>query len=308
MSTESNTTEETTAPETPTPMLGEMLRVKRESLGLSLREVADRLRLRVAIIESIEANDFQIGQVHTFTRGYVRSYAKLVGVDEKAVLDLFDSLNVTKSSDHDMQSFSQGTQKKKHDNNIMKLTWGIFAIIVGISAIWWYQNEQNVDTVVNEVAAQVDEQEFDPASIEPDLAEQAEILDQQEAVEASNAVVFELESVASGAEVSEQDAVIQPEVVEQESQVAETPVQLPAEIPPAILMSFKSDCWIKIQDVNGKTLSTGVMKAGQTLELEGQGPFKFVIGAPEAASLSISGEPFDLSGYTAGKVARFTAE
>lgn len=289
-------------------MLGEMLRVKRESLGLSLREVADRLRLRVAIIESIEANDFQIGQVHTFTRGYVRSYAKLVGVDEKAVLDLFDSLNVTKSSDHDMQSFSQGTQKKKHDNNIMKLTWGIFAIIVGISAIWWYQNEQNVDTVVNEVASQVDEQEFDPASIEPDLAEQAEILDQQEAVEASNAVVSELESVASGAEVSEQDAVIQPEVVEQESQVAETPVQLPAEIPPAILMSFKSDCWIQIQDVNGKTLSTGVMKAGQTLELEGQGPFKFVIGAPEAASLSISGEPFDLSGYTAGKVARFTAE
>ncbi len=306
MSTDSTNTDTASTSENPTPMLGEMLRVKRESLGLSVREVADRLRLRVAIIESIEANDFQIGQVHTFTRGYIRSYAKLVGVDEKSVLDAFDSLGVGKNAEQDMQSFSQGTQKKKHDNNIMKLTWGIFVVIVGISAVWWYQNEQNVDTVVAETAPQVEE--FDPASIEPELAEQAELLDQQEAVEASNAVVSELESVASGAEVANQEPAIESEVAEQEPQVAETPVQLPAEVPPAISMSFSADCWIQIQDVNGKTLSTGVMKAGQTLELEGQGPFKFVVGAPEAASLSISGEPFDLSGYTAGKVARFTAE
>ncbi|GAM61827.1 putative membrane protein [Vibrio ishigakensis] len=118
-------------------------------------------------------------------------------------MDAFDSLGVGKSAEQDMQSFSQGTQKKKHDNNIMKLTWGIFVVIVGISAVWWYQNEQNVDTVVAEAAPQVEE--FDPASIEPELAEQAELLDQQEAVEASNAVVSELESVASGAEVANQE-------------------------------------------------------------------------------------------------------
>ncbi|GAM61828.1 putative membrane protein [Vibrio ishigakensis] len=79
-------------------------------------------------------------------------------------------------------------------------------------------------------------------------------------------------------------------------------MQLPTEVPPAISMSFSADCWIQIQDVNGKTLSTGVMKAGRTLELEGQGPFKFVVGAPEAASLSISGEPSTFLGILRAKL------
>ncbi|WP_261815862.1 RodZ domain-containing protein [Vibrio gallicus] len=284
MTTDSANTDTEKTDETPKIMLGEILKTKRESLGLSTREVGDRLRLRVAIIDSIEANDFHKGQVHTFTRGYIRSYAKLVGVDEKSVLDIFDSLKLSASCEEEMQSFSQKTQKKKHDNRIMKLTWGIFAVIVGISAIWWWQNEQNVD-VVAEQPAQQEVQQLDSTPAEPEVTDEAIATETGSASE-------DLTSVSAA----------------DSSLAIEKPTQLPAVIPPAISMSFKADCWIKVSDAQGKTLHMGVKKSGDSLKLEGQGPFKFVVGAPEAVSLSISGEPFDLSGYTAGKVARFTAE
>ncbi len=71
-------------------------------------------------------------------------------------------------------------------------------------------------------------------------------------------------------------------------------------------MNFSSDCWIQVKDATGKTLSTGIKKAGQTLNLRGQKPLQVILGAPEGVSVTFASEPVDLSGYTSGKVARFT--
>lgn len=301
---------------TDTPMLGEILRGKREEQGLSQQEIADRLRLRLAIVQSIEANDFQQGQVHTFTRGYIRSYAKLVGADESLILGMFDASDFASSAapEQRMQSFSQKTQKKKHDNQIMKLTWGIFAVIVGISAAWWWQSEQLAETMVSEPTNnQVIEQALAPVAESP-VAEKPvsptpELVAAQPAAVSAEPVA-EPELVA--APDSEMPAVVAVAVEEPAADAPEnndiTATDAPAVDAPRIAMTFNGDCWIQISDATGKTLWTGVKSAGQNLELEGQGPFKFVLGAPEMVSLSISGEPFDLSRYTAGKVARFTAE
>ncbi|PMG96497.1 RodZ domain-containing protein [Vibrio breoganii] len=310
MSKESNTTDtqhlDPKEGHATSPMVGDILRAKRESLGISQKEIADRLRLRVAIIQSIDSNDFQLGQVHTFTRGYIRSYARAVGADEKVLLELFDSSEFAKPTEDKMQSFSQQTKKTKHDNNIMKLTWGIFAIIVGISAVWWWQSEQNSDTVVSEpieVNESVVDENYDPAL-------DAQLLAEPQSPNREELAVADNEAALDDAELGLEPAPVT-EGEETAAVDAPKPVQLPEidETPiPTIAMNFKADCWIQVQDVNGKTLWTGVKNAGQQLELEGQGPFKFVLGAPEAVSLSISGEPVDLSRYTAGKVARFTAE
>ncbi|GEA49222.1 transcriptional regulator [Vibrio inusitatus NBRC 102082] len=288
------------------PMVGDILRAKRESLGIDQKEIADRLRLRVAIIQSIDSNDFQLGQVHTFTRGYIRSYARAVGADEKVLLELFDSSEFAKPTEDKMQSFSQQTKKTKHDNNIMKLTWGIFAIIVGISAVWWWQSEQNSDTVVSEpveVNESVLEESYDPA------------LDAQLLAEPQSPNREPLASTDNEAARNEAELGLEPTSTADAEETVDADAPQPVQLPeitetsmPSIAMSFKADCWIQVQDVNGKTLWTGVKTAGQQLKLEGQGPFKFVLGAPEVVSLSISGEPVDLSRYTAGKVARFTAE
>lgn len=291
-----------------TPMVGDILRAKRESLGLSQKEIADRLRLRIAIIQSIDANDFQVGQVHTFTRGYIRSYAKVVGVDDKLMLELFDSSEFGMPPEQAMQSFSQQTKKEKHDSHIMKITWGILAIVVGISALWWWQSEQNTASVISDVVEQesvVNERVMnEQAPIDTD-----ELVAENQTIEPASTITadqLQLDPESVDGELQpnpvSSDEVV--EAVDPEILVPEV-VKAPT---PAVAMTFSGDCWIQVQDANGKTLWTGVKTSGQTLQLEGQAPYKFVLGAPEVVSLSISGEPVDLSRYTAGKVARFTAE
>ncbi|OBT17234.1 hypothetical protein A9264_00185 [Vibrio sp. UCD-FRSSP16_10] len=285
------------------PLVGDILRDKRESLGISQKDIADRLRLRVAIVQGIESNDFQVGQVHTFTRGYIRSYARAVGIDDKTILELFDKSEATQVPEQSMQSFSQQTTKQKHDKNIMKLTWGIFTVVLGISVVWWWQSEQKADSIVSdssEVTQTIDEQGAEsPVDIQQLPASQDSV-EQQASVNVNEAQPTVTEETAQPA-VEQQ---VQTKLVKSDDK----PISSTVEKSPTIAMTFKADCWIQVQDVQGNTLWTGVKTKGQQLELEGQGPFKFVLGAPEAVSLSISGESIDLSRYTAGKVARFTAE
>ncbi|GAD78448.1 RodZ domain-containing protein [Vibrio ezurae] len=303
MNKESNNVEEQHSDsidsDTNTLMVGDILRAKRESLGISQKEIADRLRLRLAIVQGIENNDFQVGQVHTFTRGYVRSYARAVGADEKAIVELLDSSDLVQPHEESMQSFSQQTKKTKHDNNIMKLTWGIFTVILGISAVWWWQSEQNTDHMVSDSSTAAVTQSVDAEASEP--SSQTELVAEPQLVTETTAAQQSTDEQAAAP--SEKETVLVATVPTDESTA-----QKAIENAPKIAMSFTADCWVQIQDVHGKTLWTGVKKKGQKLDLDGEGPFKFVLGAPEVVSLSISGEPIDLSRYTAGKVARFTAE
>ncbi len=69
---------------------GAQLRQAREGLGLSIEEVADRLRLNEALVLAMEEDRFGLLGAPVFARGHLRNYAALVGAAERAVLDAFD--------------------------------------------------------------------------------------------------------------------------------------------------------------------------------------------------------------------------
>ncbi|WP_375752804.1 cytoskeleton protein RodZ [Vibrio sp. HN007] len=298
---------------------GDLLRQKREELGVSQKDIADRLRLRVSIIESIDNNDFEFDHVATFTRGYLRSYAKAVGLDEKEVLSALDGAEDAQHSPQSMQSFSRKTKRDKHDSRIISLSWIIFAVIIGISSVWWYQNQQ--DTLVEATQqespqpALVTEQDTTPepvqlpevntseseAVVEPEIVEEvieAEATTTPEPLEPETEVVAEEQEVALEPETQPEEVTII-EITEEE------PVQSEA-FGNTLVMNFSADCWVQVKDANGKTLVTGVKKAGQNLNVAGELPYSVVLGAPEGVKMTLASEPVDLSGYTSGKVARFT--
>lgn len=62
------------------PSLGEQLRSGRGHLGMSVAEVSVRLKLSERIIRCLEADDFASLNDGVFLRGYVKSYARLVGL------------------------------------------------------------------------------------------------------------------------------------------------------------------------------------------------------------------------------------
>ncbi|EMK3314724.1 cytoskeleton protein RodZ [Vibrio vulnificus] len=297
--------------------VGTLLKRKRESMGYTQKQVADRLRLRVNVIEQIDDNQFESGQVATFTRGYLRSYARLVGLDEKIILDALDNTGDAQHQEQEMQSFSRKTNTEKHNSRIMLITWGIFIIITGISSLWWWQNQQenSLAQSVNQ-AAQLEDaviEESEPPLIDDvvmqemdattESNEQNEVSSEESPASPESVEALEVETLEPIVE-AEADAESQ---VEPQAAVVKVTSEAPkANGETALTMAFRSDCWVQVKDASGKTLISGIRKSGQDLNLSGQAPFNVILGAPEGVTMTFASEPVDLSRYTAGKVARFT--
>jgi cytoskeletal protein RodZ len=72
--------------------LGEKLRQAREARGITLSEVAEQTRIAPLYIESIENDDYRGLPGGIFNKGFVKSFAKYVGVDEQEALQDYATL------------------------------------------------------------------------------------------------------------------------------------------------------------------------------------------------------------------------
>ncbi len=313
-----NTEQDTQTQETVAPALeaGTLLKNKRESLGLTQKQISDRLKLRVTLIQQIEENQFESDQVATFMRGYIRSYAKYVNLDEKVVLSALHHAGDAQHQEQEMLSFSRKTKTEKHNSRIMILTWSIFAVIAGISSLWWWQNQQQ-DTLSQSLANTESSEEL---AVEESLAPEFTSLEVIEAEqnEAGASVVEGTEGLAAISDAEDSSDAVADETPAQHATETEPTAEVnanaeaveanttPEAVANELVMQFSADCWIQVKDATGKTLSTGIKKAGQSLNLSGTAPYKVILGAPEGVSMTFASEPVDLSGYTSGKVARIT--
>ncbi|MBF4334339.1 cytoskeleton protein RodZ [Vibrio anguillarum] len=293
---------------TDTVQPGTLLKAKREALGLTQKQVADRLRLRLSIIQSLEENNFASDQVATFTRGYLRSYAKAVGIKESVILASFDDCYPTVVAEQPMQSFSKKTKREKHDSRIMTLTWGIFAIIIGISSLWWWQNQEQENVVVESspsiTSTSVERLRDEDFTTVPELVP---TVDESQVEAEAVDIPVEINTQAAELIPSPEDDTAEADLSASDDPVLDkTPPQDATNPYAPLTLTFSADCWIQVKDAAGKTLSTGIKKSGQTLTLQGEAPFQIILGAPESVSMTFASEPVDLSGYTSGKVARFT--
>lgn len=66
---------------TPLERVGQRLRHAREAAGLSVRDVSDHIRVRVALLEALEGGNREELPADVFVRGFVKSYARVVGID-----------------------------------------------------------------------------------------------------------------------------------------------------------------------------------------------------------------------------------
>ena len=73
-----------------------------------------------------------------------------------------------------------------------------------------------------------------------------------------------------------------------------------------IVMSFTGPCWVDVRDSERKFKLFGEMPKGTRKVLGGKPPYKMVIGNAKMVDITVNGEPFDLTPYAKGNVARFT--
>lgn len=65
---------------------GLLLRNRREAAGLSIEHVASQLHLLKSVVSSLEADCYDRIRGETYVRGYLRNYARLVGLDGEELL------------------------------------------------------------------------------------------------------------------------------------------------------------------------------------------------------------------------------
>ena len=70
--------------------IGEEIRAARKGADLTIAEVADRAKLRVAVLEAIENDDFSLCGGDTYARGHLKVIAGILRIDSKSLLELFD--------------------------------------------------------------------------------------------------------------------------------------------------------------------------------------------------------------------------
>ncbi|HRE44850.1 MAG TPA: DUF4115 domain-containing protein [Terricaulis sp.] len=78
---------------------GRKLAEARAQLGLSLDEVAERIRVRREFLEALEQMNMKLLPGKAYALAFLRSYAGALGVDEKAIVDQFqDEVALTRES------------------------------------------------------------------------------------------------------------------------------------------------------------------------------------------------------------------
>ncbi|MDX7873146.1 RodZ domain-containing protein [Aeromonas caviae] len=284
---------------------GQLLRNAREQLGWTREQVASRIHLRLTLIAAIEADTYDKHTSHTFIRGYLRAYAKLVGIPEETILAAYEKLGLTPPDNIDMQSFSRRSRQQANDSRLKVVTWLVILVLIGLSVAWWWQSTARRSAgddalAATEMSATVNTPEANVAPAvevaEPVLPAASDAVSTQDVVSGATVTLPVVATDASAAVPTDVSGAVS---------TAESTTTEPAKAP-QLKMSFTADCWLDVKDANGKTLFSGLKKANDELVLEGPEPLRFIIGAPMAVNLEYQGKSFDMSRYNNGRTARFS--
>ncbi|MFQ2164739.1 cytoskeleton protein RodZ [Aeromonas hydrophila] len=290
---------------------GQLLRNAREQLGWTREQVASRIHLRLTLIAAIESDTYDKHTSHTFIRGYLRTYAKLVGIPEETILAAYDKLGLTPPDNIDMQSFSRRSRQQANDSRLKVVTWLVILVLIALSVAWWWQSTARRSAGDEALAAtEMGATSNTPSATVPPAVD---VADPVVAPVTSAAAATSADPVASAAAttlpVDASSAVATTAVATSAATAtqpaADTAASEPAKVP-QLKMSFTADCWLDVKDAKGKTLFSGLKKANDELVLEGPEPLKFIIGAPMAVNIEYQGKSIDMSRYNNGRTARLS--
>jgi len=336
MVSEENASQEVTSQqEKSTPSPGALLKERREALGLSQQEIASKLFLKAFQINDLENDVIDEKSSVTFTKGYVRNYAKQLGLPSDEVIEAFEhyhNQSEVPSSDK-LQSFSKRVAKQTHDDRWMMVTYIILLIIIGGVVLWWYQQPGDdtatdaslIESVKEEAIAKARSPE-PKSSISDDeistgnvsMSGENSTRTAQDTSSASSSALSNSPSNLTSRDGLDSGAISAPpsEINDSNNLTAlvssmteDEDVDLnvnEAAAPISMTFTFSEDCWVNIADATGEVIATGVKQQGRVMDIQGVPPVAVTLGAPDNVRISVNGELADITSFQNGKIARFT--
>ena len=323
---------------------GETLRQARESNGWSLAEVALKLNLTTTSLSNLEAGAFDKLPGHTFARGYIRAYAKLLGMDQAVLVQQFDQSTGTDSQGSSVHSLGRIEEPVRVSHTILRIVSLLLLVaVIGGGFVWWQdQTSLRTKDLVGLTPEHVEVEGADGTTqIHPldEPEDQAVAQGQAEGetelalpqAETSAEAPAETQATAPAAApvaptapvvaapthstAAATPATPAPAVPAVPAPVVTAPVapSAPAPAPVAaapaagqgqVQIQFTADCWTQVTDGSGKVLFSGLKRKGDNVSVSGKPPFAVRLGYARGAQVNYNGQAVDVAPFTSGETAR----
>ncbi|MDO8414029.1 MAG: DUF4115 domain-containing protein [Gallionellaceae bacterium] len=271
--------------------VGVTLSEARKQMGLSVADVANRLKFAPRQIEALEADNFARLPELAFVRGFVRSYARLLQLDPLPLLAALpqppEQAPVAPDTITTRIPFPHASTTRQL--NMLWLAGGVgVAIILGLF-VWLHEKAPP------------------PVSSEP---ETAQTIVEPVALPAVEATPVPTEITKPSAIPSAKPSAKPSAAPSAQPSTNAAPVPV-AKTPPTgvlIYMVFEADSWVEITDKDGKPLMGQLNLRGSERKVNGNPPFSLLIGNASQVRLFYRGKQIDLTPYNRAEVAHLTLE
>jgi cytoskeleton protein RodZ len=278
--------------------IGCLLREERERQGKSIEEIMEATRISRRNIAAIEAGDEKDLPHPVYAKGFVRSYARVLGLDADEVADRLAATYAPEEEDEEESSSCRQTQSLPHvSTGSRKSPWlVIVAVIVLLILLGWLV--WSVGSGTQEEASE----DFPPASVEapPAPAPPAAVPEPAIPEQGEGALESDLPVVPAANATQAQPAL--PEEQGEESvpsamqePAAEIPVE-PVKEPNRIHITVKAgeQCWLQAQLDDGQ-IREAFIRDGQsvTFTFEDQGWVRLGNAGGVQVTFNGASVPFD---------------
>jgi len=291
----------------PRPSLGHRLRTAREGMNLSRAEAATKLRLPLRVLARLEDDDYQGMDEGVYLRGYLSSYARLVGVP------VVVAESAAAAHARVVPLVATGTISRSRyliDRYSVSATYLILTGLIVVPAVWLATHgglEQNLarTTSLDSPTSISVPPITQTATSDTTDAQQGSPTDEQASPTASD-------NTATVAAVDPPKQEQMPVVASMTPFATQAPAATPApeQITSAkagahtLTLKLKADSWVEVVDANGTKLEYGILQAGTERNYSSDGILSVRLGNAEGAEVGIDGKAIDLAPFRRANVAR----
>ena len=265
---------ETPAPEKLSP--GECLKQAREQAGLSPEQVAKDLYLDTRVIRAIEVDHFKEVGAPVYVKGYLRRYAKLVGLAEEGVLASYATLSDAPLTIDPIPA-THGSIPEPRRTLPGWVWWAVVLLLVIVAAVKllpdiWQETSAAVSTVV-------------PTTTTTD-ANTDSPLNSSEARETPLAVT-------NGVVPAVTTDVVAPATVANAMAAATVTKNIAPATPGSgnvtMQLQFTDASWVEVYDANNQTLLYDMGSPTAPRVVNGAPPWRVTLGSASVVQVTING-------------------
>jgi len=282
-------------------VVGPRLAAARREQKLEPGTVASRLHLSLQVVSALESGDHSALPAMTFVRGYIKSYARLLGLDENQILALLPSTESCRPA----PLKAVGMRRARRRQPIGKwLLWvlgaaaAVMLVVYGVPLVERLMTRAEHSADNNALPLPLGGQRLDLEPLAPE--------DAQEPMDEEPAVAPESENDSGEIPPLVDDAVSPDTQASPEDRVAEKTVA-DSSGPALISLRFTEDSWVEMES-RGRKLVVGIQSAGSERSVRAEPPVQVLLGNAPGVVLEYRGKPVDLKRYQRGKVAHLILE